>query len=156
MLHCFIFIVAMLFAIAADADSLVYLKLGNMNLDGKQKDHPLNLALNLGYELDNYVADFSIAAEINRSVDDGKLKSGGDLEFESNGVFLVYKSTRSLFVIGRIGYVENKIIERGSAERSNGVSLGGGIGVYIGRARVQLEFVSYAGDANQLSLGLQF
>lgn len=150
------FVMAITFAPPIAADPFTYVKLGSMNVDGPQKDHPLNLALSVGYELDSYVADFSVAAEVNRTIDDGEYRNGGDIEFESNGLFFIYKSTRSLFVVGRVGYVENKTIIRGHTSRDDGIALGGGIGVVIGQTRLHLEFVSYAGDANHISLGLQF
>lgn len=148
--------IAMSVSMPVAADGFTYFKLGNMNVDGPQKDHPLNLALGAGYELDSYVADFSVAAEINRSIDEGEYARGGDLEFESNAVFLVYKSTRSLFVTARIGLVKNKTIIGGDTSRDQGIALGGGVGVVIGRTRLLWEFVSYDGDANQIGIGLQF
>jgi len=161
--HCFagflrsvIFLVIMLVAVPAAADPFTYVRLGGVNVEGSSRDNPLNLALNFGYELDSYVADLSLVAEINRSIDDGEANHGGDLEFESNGLYLIYKSTRSLFVTGRIGVVENKIIKRGNTERSDGFALGGGIGVVIGRTRLQLELTSYTGHAKFFTLGLQF
>ncbi len=161
--HCFtgllgsvIFLATLSIAAPAAADAFTYVKLGGVNVEGSSKDNPLNLALNFGYELDSYVADLSIAAEINRTVDDGEANRGGGLEFESNGLYLIYKSTRSLFAVARIGLVENKIIKRGNTERSDGFALGGGIGVVIGRTRLQLELTSYTGHAKFFTLGLQF
>lgn len=151
-----IFFVTVLFAMPAATDPFTYVRLGGVNIEGSSRDNPLNLALNFGYELDSYVADLSLAAEINRTIDDGEANRGGELEFESNGIFLVYKSTRSLFVVGRIGLVENKIIKRGNSERSDGLALGGGIGVVVGRTRLQLELTSYTGHAKFFTLGLQF
>jgi hypothetical protein len=148
--------VAMSTTMPVAADSFTYFKLGNMNVDGPQKDHPLNLALGAGYELDSYVADFSVAAEINRSIDEGEYARGGSLEFESNAIFLVYKSTRSLFVTARIGLVETKTIISGDTSRDEGIALGGGVGVVIGRTRLLWEFVSYNGDATHFGIGLQF
>jgi hypothetical protein len=102
------------------------------------------------------VADFSVAAEINRSIDEGEYARGGSLEFESNAIFLVYKSTRSLFVTARIGLVETKTIISGDTSRDEGIALGGGVGVVIGRTRLLWEFVSYNGDATHFGIGLQF
>ena len=151
-----IFFVTLLLAVPAAADPFAYVRLGGVNVEGSSRDNPLNLALNFGYELDSYVADLSLAAEINRTIDDGEANRGGELEFESNGIYLVYKSTRSLFVVGRIGVVENKIIKRSNTERSDGFALGGGIGVVVGRTRLQLELTSYTGHAKFFTLGLQF
>lgn len=156
LLRSVIFLVTMLIAVPAAADPFTYVRLGGVNVEGSSRNNPLNLALNIGYELDSYVADLSLAAEINRTIDDGEANHGGDLEFESNGLYLIYKSTRSLFVTGRIGVVENKIIKRGNTEHSDGFALGGGIGVVIGRTRLQLELTSYTGHARFFTLGLQF
>jgi hypothetical protein len=156
LLRSVIFLAILLIAAPAAADAYTYVRLGGVNVEGSSRDNPLNLALNFGYELDSYVADLSIAAEINRTIDDGEASRGGELEFESNGLYLIYKSTRSLFAVARIGLVENKIIKRGNTERSDGFALGGGIGVVIGRTRLQLELTSYTGHAKLFTLGLQF
>ena len=156
LLRSTLFFVTLLLAVPAAADAFTYVRLGGVNVEGSSRDNPLNLALNFGYELESYVADLSLAAEINRTIDDGEANRGGELEFESNGIYLVYKSTRSLFVVGRIGVVENKIIKRGNTERSDGFALGGGIGVVVGRTRLQLELTSYTGHAKFFTLGLQF
>jgi len=156
LLRSTLFFVTLLLAVPAAADAFTYVRLGGVNVEGSSRDNPLNLALNFGYELESYVADLSLAAEINRSIDDGEANRGGELEFESNGIYLVYKSTRSLYVVGRIGVVENKIIKRGNTERSDGFALGGGIGVVVGRTRLQLELTSYTGHAKFFTLGLQF
>lgn len=37
-----------------------------------------------------------------------------------------------------------------------GLAYGGGIGVVIGRTRLQIEYTFFADDAEQLTLGLQF
>lgn len=146
----------MLIAAPAAADTFTYVRIGGVNVEGPSRGNPLNLALNFGYELESYVADLSLVAEINRTIDNGEASGGGELEFESNGVYLIYKSTRSLFVLARVGLVENKIIKRGDTERSDGFALGGGIGVVIGRTRLQLELTSYTGHAKIITLGLQF
>jgi len=85
LLRSAIIIVTMLIAAPAVADPFTYVRLGGVNVEGTSRDNPLNLALNFGYELDSYVADLSLAAEINRTIDDGEANRGGDLEFESMG-----------------------------------------------------------------------
>ena len=151
-----IFLLATFFAAPSAADAFTYVKLGYMHVDVPSKSNPVNLALNLGYELDSSFADTSLVAEINRTVDSGRNRLGEDLEFESNGLYLVFRSSRSLFASFRIGMVENKIIQGSSSERSDGFALGGNIGIVIGRTRLQLEYTSIATDANFFSLGLEF
>jgi hypothetical protein len=151
-----IFVLAISVTAPVAADVFTYVKLGVMDVDVSSKSDPINLALDLGYELDNDLADLSVVAEINRSIDDGRTRHGDDLEFESNGLYLVAKTTRSLFASVRVGVVENKIIEGSSSTRNDGVAIGGGIGVVIGRTRLQIEILSLAGDANHFTIGLQF
>lgn len=156
LLRPLIFVFAISVTAPATADVFTYIKLGVMDVDVSAKSDPVNLALDLGYELDSDLADLSLVAEINRSIDKGRTRQGDDLEFESNGLYLVVKTTRSLFASFRVGVVENKIIEGSSSTRSNGVAIGGGIGVVIGRTRLQIEYLSLAGDANYFTIGLQF
>jgi hypothetical protein len=148
--------VTILFTAPAAADVFTYVKLGKIDVDVASRASPTNLALNIGYELDSHLADLSLAAEINRSIDSGKTGRREDLEFESNGVYLVYKSTRSLFTKLRVGIVDNKIIEGSSSQRSDGIAVGGGIGIVIGRTRLQIEYTVISDDANHFTIGLQF
>ena len=140
----------------AGADTFVYVRYGEMNVDGKERDDIQNLAFNLGYELDSYRADMSLAAEISRTLEEGKTGQGRDLEFETEGLFLIYRSTRSLFASLRVGLVRATRIRDGDSDSSSGLGVGGGIGIVIGQTRLQIELTSYAAEANFLTLGLQF
>lgn len=153
----FVVLVAIFFyAAPAVGDMFTYVRFGNVDLHIFSPTNPFNLALNLGYELDSDIADFSIMAEVSRTVNPGDSGAGENLEFESNGIYLVQKSTRSLFASYRIGLVENKIISGSDSDRSSGLAYGAGIGVVIGRTRLQIEFTFFADNAKQLTLGLQF
>jgi hypothetical protein len=147
-------LLAMLAAGTAAADVFANVKVGSMNVNGISSTNPINLAVDLGYELDSDFADMSVVAEINRTVDSGKIKGDGELEFESNGLYLVFRTTRSLFATFSIGAVHNKVIAGGATSTKNGIALGGSIGMVIGRTRFQIEYTSLAGDANFFSLGL--
>ena len=124
------------YATPAAGDMYTYIRFGNVDLDISSPTNPSNLALNLGYELDSDLADLSVMAEVSRTVSDGDTGTREDLEFESNGIYLVQKSTRSMFASYRIGLVQNKIISGGDSDRSSGLAYGGGIGVVIGRIRL--------------------
>ena len=150
-----LFLLAMTVATPVSADWYTYVKAGPMNVDSASSN-PFNLALDLGYDLDSDFADMSLVAEINRSVDRGDSKDGGDLEFESNGLYLVFRTTRSLFATFSVGVVDNKTIDDRGTDSSDGFALGGSVGIVIGRTRLQIEYTSIAGDANFFSIGLAF
>jgi hypothetical protein len=149
-------LVAMLATAPAAADVFAYIKAGSMNVDGISSTNPINLAIDLGYELDSDFADMSVVGEINRTVDSGNIRRDGDLEFESNGLYLVFRTTRSLFATFSIGAVQNKTIAGGDSSTKRGIALGGSIGIVIGRTRLQFEYTSLAGDADFFSVGLAF
>lgn len=147
---------AAIIAAPVAADVFTYAKLGKVNVEGVTRQDPLNLTLNLGYEMDSYLADLSLAAEFSRSIDSGKSSRGDDLEFESNGLYLVYKSTRSLFASFRLGVVDYKTIKGSAVRENDGISLGYGIGIVIGRTRLQIDYTLFPGEEDQITLGLQF
>jgi len=140
----------------AGADVFFGIKAGSMNVDVPAKKNPRNMAAHLGFQLDNRRADFSLMGEFNRTFSAGEARGGGDLEFESEAIFLRVRTANSLFVSFRGGIVQDKIIIDGDAQSDDGILLGGGIGVVAGRTRIQLEYTSIAGDANFLSLNIEF
>lgn len=156
LLRAALLLVSLLAATPAAADLFTYFRLGNVNVDGISSSNPLNLALDLGYELDSDFADMSIVGEINRTIVSGEIRRDGDLEFESNGLYLMFRTTRSLFATFSIGAAQNKIIAGGVSSSKTGLALGGSVGIVIGRTRFQIEYTSLAGDADFLSIGLLF
>lgn len=154
--RCALLLLLSLVAAPASAEIYTYVKLGSMDVDVSSRDNPVNLAIDIGYDLDSDFADMSVEAEINRSIDPGKTRGGDDLEFESNGVYLVVRTTRSLFATLRVGIVANEIIEGSSSSQDNGIAIGGSVGIVIGRTRLQIEYTSIAGDASFFSVGMAF
>ena len=151
-----ILFIAILFAVPAQGDVFIGAKVGRMLVDTPSSKDPTNTAVILGYEIDSMLADFSLVGEINRTMSSGKTNQGDELEFESEAIYLVWKTTRSLFVTLRGGVVQNEIITGSTSNRSDGILVGGSVGIVMGRTRLQIEYTSYAGDANFLSLGLEF
>jgi len=137
-------------------ETFVGIKLGSMSVDKSQGSRPRNYALNLGYEFDTLGLNMSIVGEINRTMDKGETRQGDSLEFESNGIYLMFKTNRRVFTSLSVGYVENKTITASETWRGYGLALGGGVGVTIGRTRMQLQYTSLANDADFLSLGLDY
>ena len=156
LLRSAILFTTLLFTVPAAGAMFIGAKLGPVMVDTPSSSDPINIAVNLGYEIDTLMADLSLTGEINRTVSRGETNYGDELMFESNGIYLVFKTTRSFFVTFRGGVVQNKIIAGSTSRRNNGISLGGGIGMVVGRTRVQIEYTSITGDANYLSLGLEF
>ena len=151
-----LFLVLCLLVAPAHADFYLGLRLGDMNIDGPTRENPTNAALYLGYQLDNRLADVSIAAEVNRSTRRGETRSGEDLEFESEAIYVEVTTTSSLFATFRTGYLYDNIVIDDRSDRGSGLLLGAGIGFVSGSARFRLEFTRMAGDADFISLGVQF
>jgi hypothetical protein len=149
-------LVYILFAVPVAADPFVGLKLAPLDMDGNVADDPLNLAFDVGYALDTWVADLSLIAEFNRTLDSGTTRQGEDLELNANAVYLLWKTTRSMYVSLRTGVVENEIVEYAESRHKTGLLFGAGIGQVIGRTRLQIEYTSLAGDARFYGISLEF
>ncbi len=150
-------IVLFLLAISpASADYYVGVKTGYLSVDGPKKSNPTNLALGLGVDIDNDRMDLRLEGEFSQSIADGETRLGNDLEFESRGLYLVARGSRSLFTVLRVGLVENRLEGDGDSERDEGVAFGIGFGGVIGNVSLLLEYTDLAGDASFLSLTLEF
>lgn len=143
-------------AVPVRADVSFGLRVGSMEIDTSTREDPDNLALFLAYPLDNRYVDLSLAGEISRSFSDGETRSRKDLEFESEALYLEVRTTSSLFVSLRGGYLRSNIITGNRSDRDDGFLVGGGVGFVAGRARFVLEYTAMGGDADFLSLGLHF
>jgi len=153
---CVFLFAACLFALPVCAEMFFGMKTGSMMVDVSTDKNPWNLALNLGYRLDTRLADLSLAGEVNRTVREGETRRGEDMEFESEAIYLVYRTPRSLFVSLRGGIAWDKVIIDGKSSRDDGLLLGAGFGIVAGKTLIQIEYTSIAGDANFLSLSLEF
>jgi hypothetical protein len=154
--RCAVLVAATLLSLPAVGDVLTGIRFGTMMVDLSSTRNPRNLAVYLGYRIDTNLANLSIVGEVNRSVIDGKSRNEGDLEFESDAVFLVLKTTRSMFVSLRGGYVRDRIVTDIRTRSDDGLLLGVGIGGVAGRSRFMIEYTSLAQDGDFLSLGLEF
>ena len=143
-------------AAPSSADLSFGLRAGTMDVDADVTEDPDNLALFLAYQLDNRYVDLSLGAEVNRSYSDGENSRGDDLEFESEALYLEVRTTSSLFVSLRGGYLRDEIVSDNRSRRDDGFLFGGGIGFIAGRARIRLEYTDLAGDADFFSLSIQF
>lgn len=150
------FMVYLLFSASASADKFVGFKLVSPEMDKGATDNPLNLAINFGYMLDTWVADLSLIAELNRTVDKGSTQLGEELELNANAIYLLWKTTRSMYASLRAGVVQNEVVEVGDSRYKTGILLGASIGQVIGRTRVQIEYTSLAGDARFFGISLEF
>jgi len=153
---CALLFAACLFTSPVFADMFFGVKTGLMMVDVSTDKNPINLALNLGYQLDTRIAELSLAGEVNRTLREGETRRGEDLEFESEAIYLVYRTPRSLFVSLRGGIAWDKVVIDGNSSRDDGLLLGAGFGIVAGKTLIQIEYTSIAGDANFLSLSLEF
>jgi hypothetical protein len=154
--YLFICLTAFLLSAPVNAEGLVGAKIAKMYLDTPSRKDPVNIAVNVGYAFDSLIADLSLIGEVSRTALSGETGNGNDLDFESESAYLLWKTTRSMFVSLRGGLVRNKTITGSSYHRGDGIVLGASIGVVIGRTRLQIEYTSLAGDANFLGVGLDF
>ncbi len=145
-----------LFATPAGAELAFGLRVGSMAIDAPTRDDPDNLALFLAYPLANRYVDLRFAVELGRSFSDGETRRGEDIEFESEALYLEARTTSSLFVSLRGGYLRDKVVRGSRSHRDDGFLVGGGLGFVAGRARFLLEYTDMAGDADFISLSLQF
>ena len=150
-----VFPVAALLSGQSYADALIGAKVELMNLDVATSKDPVNLAVNMGYEFDSYIADFSLVGEVGRSAISGELAGGDDVDFEYESAYLLWKTTRSLFVTLRGGMVRNKVVTNGSYQRGDGLLIGASVGIVIGRTRLQIEFTKLADDAEFFGVGME-
>jgi len=148
--------IALLFALPARGEIQLGVSAGRMSVDVAARSAPWNLALSLAHPIDTRLANLWLLAEINRTVSRGETRDGEDLEFESDGLFVVLKTNRSLYFSLRGGVVEERIGRGDTSSTEQGFAYGGGIGGIIGRARFTIEFTRYDGNADFLSLGLEF
>lgn len=155
-LCCFILFAACLFTLPVFADTYVGVKAGLMMVDVSSDRDPINLALNLGYRLDTRLVNTSLVGEVNRTLRDGETGRGDDLEFESDAVYLVLRTPRSMFVSARGGWARDKVISGGDVDRNDGLLWGVSIGGIVGKTLIHLEYTSIAGDAEFLALSIEF
>lgn len=147
---------AFLIALPAAADTYVGVKAGMVMVDVPDDKNPMNLALYLGYRLDTQLADLSLVGEVNRTLQEGETRSGDDLEFEYDAIYLRWKTPRSLFVSVRGGIARDKIITNGNARRDDGLLVGISFGGSVGKAQIQLEYTRIADDGDFIGLSVEF
>lgn len=155
-LSCAFLFAACLYTSPVCADMFFGVKTGSMMVDVSTDKNPVNLALNLGYRLDTRIADLSLAGEVNRTMREGETRRGEDLEFESEAIYLVFRTPSSLFMSLRGGIAWDKVVIDGNSSSDNGLFFGAGFGIVAGKTLIQIEYTSIAGDANFFSLSLEF
>ncbi|MDH3535327.1 MAG: hypothetical protein OER87_06250 [Gammaproteobacteria bacterium] len=154
--RCVLLVITMLASVPAAGEMHLGVTTGRMSVDVSSSSAPKNMALSLGYEIDTRLANLRLVGEINRTVSRGKTRGGEGLEFESDGIYLLFKTNRPLYFTLRGGVVQDEIITGATTSKDRGFAIGGGIGVISGRARIVIEYTKIAGDADYLSLGLEF
>lgn len=156
MMKITLILVSLLFAATANADQFIGFKLAQLDIEKGAAKDPLNIAVNYGYALDTWLADLSLIAEVNHSVEKGRTSQGEDLEFNANAAYLLWKTTHSMYISMRAGIVQNETITAGNSIYKTGLLLGVSIGQVIGRTRLQIEYTSLAGEAKFFGIGLEF
>jgi hypothetical protein len=151
-----VFVLCLLFTGAVGATPFVGVKLAQLKVEGPESKDPVNLALNLGYALDTWIADLSLVAELNHTIEDGKTLQGEELELNAQAIYLSWKTTRSMYVALRAGAVQNQIVRGRDSDYTTGPLLSASVGQVIGRTRFVIEYTSLAGDARFYGFSLEF
>ncbi len=146
----------LLLANVAIADTFVGAKLASADIDGPDRGNPFTAAFVIGRALDTWIADLSLVAEFSQTVADGKSAQGDKLAFNSNAVYLLSKSTRSMYFSLRGGLVQTEVVEAGDSDYQTGLLLGAGVGQVVGKTRVQIDYMSLAGEAEYFGISLEF
>ena len=116
----------------AGADGFIGMRMGPVWTDVSADKNPRNLALNAGYQINTFLSDLSIGVEASRTLIEGELGNGGDLEFETESICLFGRTSRSLFLCYRAGLVRYDRIRDHDTHSDDGLLLGGGFGIVAG------------------------
>ena len=146
---------ALLFLNGAVAEPFVGFKLSTPDFDNAKRE-PTNLAINVGKSLDTWVADLSLVGEFSYTIDQGRTDRGEELELTSGAAYVVWKTTRSMYVSLRGGVVANEITEADDSSFNRGLLLGASLGQVIGRTKLQIEYTRLATDADFYGISLEF
>jgi len=144
-----------LFSSAVEADPFVGFKVTPLNT-GNSTNGPENISVNIGYALDSWLADLSLVTEFSRSVSMGKTIQGDELSLNADSMYVLWKTTRSMYVSARLGMVHKEWVIAGNSDNSFDLYSGVSIGQVIGRTRLQIEYVSLGSDVNYFGIGLEF
>jgi hypothetical protein len=149
-------VTATLIATRAPADVFLGVKAGSMDVNVSGAGNATNAGLTLSYDLDVLHADLGVAAEITRTADAGETRDGGDVEVETNALYLTFKTPGTVYFKLRGGLMEEFVTTGNGSHRETGMSLGSGLGVNIGRVRAAIEYTTGAETADYLSFGVKF
>ena len=148
-------LMALLLMNSASAEPFVGFKFSTPDVESSVTE-PTNLAIIFGNSLDTWVADLSLVGEFSYSIDQGKTRQGQTLELNSGAVYVLWKTTRSMFVTLRGGLVGNEVVTESDKDFNSGLLLGGSIGQVIGRTRLQIDYTRLGTDADYYGISLEF
>lgn len=141
------------------ADFYLGAKTGLMmaDIEGADVDtHPTNVGVSLGYELGVLAGDLALEAEFTRTAAEGEVEGGGDIEVDSNAVYVAFTTAGPLYFKIRGGLQETEVRAGSGEENERGETFGVGVGFSLGLLRLEAELTSIDDDVNFVSIGVVF
>ena len=129
-------------------------KVGQMVVDSIDIDEPVNIGINLGYEIGTVVADVGVEGEYTRTVSSGSF-AGNDVDVQTFGLYLAGRTAGPLFVKGKLGFV-NADVDGQPDVGGTGTSFGLGLGFSVGIAQFEFEYTKINSNINFFSAGVIF
>ncbi len=149
-------VAAALLAPAAHGELLLGVETGTMLLQQARARDPINAGVTLGIDLDVLLADLGFAAEVTGTVRDGRSRGGADIAVHTNALYALVKTTGTVYFHARAGLVEHQVTVAGRSSHDTGPAIGGGLGIFIGRARLELAYTRFDDVADFASIALRF
>lgn len=146
------------FAAPLQAEYLLGVKVGTMSVsfdDADTDDNPVNAGLMLGYERRLSAGLLAFEVEITRSLSPGSVVDQ-DLEVDSQGVYVSFASSGSVYIKGRLGLMDASLSAGGLSEDEGGETYGLAVGYRAARFRAELDYTSIDDDVAFISVGLVY
>lgn len=138
----------------AQADWYFGANTGPMMIDLPGYDDPTNAGLLLGHEWGVVLGDIGLQGEFTTSIDDGAV-GGQDVSVSTQALYGVFRSAGPFYLIGKVGMLREEVEIGGHSETDTGASVGAGLGISLGIARIELEYTQIESDIAYVSLGLR-
>lgn len=127
-------------------------KTGPMMVDVSGADDPTNGGIMLGWELEAFVLDLALEAEITQTMEDG---SNGE-SMDTAGAYFSLRTGGPLYFIGKVGYVNWEFENDFGKADDTDESMGLGIGFSVLLLKVEVEYTQINDDVNFVSVGVRW
>lgn len=130
-------------------------KTGPMMIDLPGYDDPTNAGVAVGYEQGIVVGDLGAEVEFTTTVSPGTVNNQ-DVEIDTVGGYLTYRSPGFLYLKGRMGFVNWDLDYAGVTTDDTNKSVGLGLGFSLALIKIELDYTRIDDDIDFISIGVQF